>query len=371
MKIFFDCTILQSWQGHFTGIQRVIYSLARGFDEIEGLRVIPIIVESDGCAKEFNLESFSVGSRFEVSAGDVVLTAAPNWDFSDNESNLNQYRTKKVKIVSVLYDLTPWKLPHSFGPGFPDIYNTWLKRMVLSSDAIASISESSLRDLESFCDGIDIKIPPTTVFRLGDDINEFSTLDVSEDAVEKLRLKHSSRFILSVGTIEYRKNHILLLNAFRHAALLGKELPFKLYIVGKEGWLNSDIRYQIDNDPQLKDHIEILEGVSDLELDYLYKNCEFTVYPSIYEGWGLPVAESLNYGKVCVSSNSSSLVEISPDLVQHLNPFDTVAWSAELIKLSDPERLAKLTQQVREKYPSFSWKESSRELQRFITLEFS
>lgn len=370
MRVFFDCTILQNWQGHFTGIQRVIYSLAKGFSTLEGQRVIPIVVNENSLANSFELDSLSVGNEFEIVEGDIVLTAAPNWDFPDNQRNLNQYRKRKASVVSVLYDVIPWKLPHSYGPGFPDIYNAWLRSMVASSDAIVAISDNSLRDLKAFCHVEGIDVPPTGVFRLGDDINEFSTIEVSKETVEQFRRKYTSQYILSVGTIEYRKNHILLLNAFRNALLEDKVLPYKLYIVGKEGWLNSDIRYQIDNDPLLKGRIEILEGVSDQELDYLYSNCDFTVYPSIYEGWGLPVAESLRYGKACIASNSSSLVEIAPQLVTHINPFDVNEWTNALIMLSNPERLHEITQKVSSIYVPFSWKKSARALQQFLVSEF-
>ncbi|AYV21217.1 glycosyltransferase family 4 protein [Vibrio mediterranei] len=370
MRLFFDCTILQNWQGHFTGIQRVIYSLAKGFELLEGCPVTPMVVKANGLANLFELDGRSVGEEFEVAEGDVVLTAAPNWDFPDNENNLLHYREMNISVVSVLYDVIPWKLPHSYGPGFPDIYTAWLGRMIQSSDAIVAISRNSLRDLRAFCEEKNIALPPSTVFRLGDDINEFSTIEKSEELTVQFRKKYSTKYILSVGTIEYRKNHILLLNAFRAALLSNIELPFKLYIVGKEGWLNSDVRYQIENDPLLKGRIDVLEGVSDQELDFLYNNCEFTVYPSIYEGWGLPVAESLRYGKACIASDSSSLVEIAPMLVNHLNPFDVSAWSNQLKALSNASQLREATQEIVSNYVPFSWQESAKDLQEFLISEF-
>lgn len=371
MRYFFDCTILMNWQGHFTGIQRVVYSLAKGFEAQGGILITPIIINDNGSAALFDLATFSSGKDFNISKGDLVITAAPNWDLPENEKRLLEYRSNGALIVSVLYDVIPWKLPHSYGPGFPEIYNAWLSRMVASSDAILSISESSLKDLTEFCLDLSLNVPKTAVFRLGDDINEFSTMSLSTELEGIFRDKYKDKFILSVGTIEYRKNHILLLNAYRELLLSGEKEPFKLFIVGKEGWLNSDIKYQVNNDPLLKDRIVILEGVSDEELDYLYSNCEYTVYPSIYEGWGLPVAESLRYGKPCIASNSSSLVEISPELVKHLNPFDCKAWSEELGGLLNSSVLAKATAHVSSHYSPYSWKQSAQKVKEFLNSEFS
>ena len=77
---------------------------------------------------------------------------------------------------------------------------------------------------------------------------------------------------------------------------------------------------------KLKEKILVLKGINDEELSWLYRNCMFTAYPSLYEGWGLPVAESLRYGKFCIASKISSVPEIAPDLTKLIDPLDAMEW---------------------------------------------
>ena len=82
----------------------------------------------------------------------------------------------------------------------------------------------------------------------------------------------------------------------------------------------------VEKNPKIRDHFHILNGINDATLDWLYRNCLFTVYPSLYEGWGLPVAEALNYGKVCVAARAGSVPEIAPEMTDLIDPLDFVTW---------------------------------------------
>jgi glycosyltransferase involved in cell wall biosynthesis len=117
-------------------------------------------------------------------------------------------------------------------------------------------------------------------------------------------------FILFVSTIESRKNHLAAFDAWlqlirRHGA---SRTP-RLVCVGNRGWLNDAVYARLKKHAGLRGRVVMLMGVSDDELAQLYRNCLFTLYPSLHEGWGLPVTESLCYGKVPLISNASSLPE--------------------------------------------------------------
>ena len=90
------------------------------------------------------------------------------------------------------------------------------------------------------------------------------------------------------------------------------------------GWATRDVLQQIHDDPVVRDRIIVLFDVSDEELSWVYRNCQFTLYPSHYEGWGLPVAESLVYGKYCICTNATSVPEVAGDLVDHHDPLDAM-----------------------------------------------
>jgi glycosyltransferase involved in cell wall biosynthesis len=113
-------------------------------------------------------------------------------------------------------------------------------------------------------------------------------------------------------------------------------------------------------DPRTKDYIRILNNVSDSDLMHLYRNCMMTAFPSLYEGWGLPVAESLAAGKYCLASNAASIPEVGGELLDYLEPWDVSAWVAELQKYAfDPLALAAKEEAIKRDYKPVAWKDTA------------
>lgn len=126
---------------------------------------------------------------------------------------------------------------------------------------------------------------------------------------------HSDTFALCVGTIETRKNQALLAKAW---AELARERPMPLLVLAGRLATNGEaLKIIID-----RDHppVAILENASDTMLEQLYRTCEFTVFPSHFEGWGLPVGESLWFGKPCLASNATSIPEVGGDYAIYFDP---------------------------------------------------
>ena len=130
-------------------------------------------------------------------------------------------------------------------------------------------------------------------------------------------------YVLIVAIIEVRKNHLLLFRIWRR---LLDELPPEqvptLVFAGRIGWLVGDLMAQIASTGHLGGKLVIVESPSDAELASLYRGCLFTVFPSFYEGWGLPVTESLAAGKPCLISNRTSLPEAGGALARSFDPDD-------------------------------------------------
>src|SRR4029453_14600173 len=112
-------------------------------------------------------------------------------------------------------------------------------------------------------------------------------------------------------------------------------------LVGHRGWMMDDFIGELKRNPATRDRIMVLHAVSDEMLNRLYDACLFTVYPSFYEGYGLPVVESLAHGKICVAANTGSIPEVPGDLCPMLDPLNEAEWHdtlTALIKQGDRRR---------------------------------
>ncbi|NND88404.1 MAG: glycosyltransferase family 4 protein, partial [Flavobacteriaceae bacterium] len=172
-------------------------------------------------------------------------------------------------------------------------------------------------------------------------------------------------FIFCVGTLEIRKNHQLLYNAYKLAVQKNIDLP-KIVIVGKKGWLAESTIHTLELDPEVSDKVIMLNRCSDKEMAWLYENCLFTVYPSYYEGWGLPIAESLRYGKMCLSSNTSSMPEVAGDLIDYFSPFDSGELLDKIVRYLDEKELDSKSKNIKKKYKTTSWDDAYKQVIKLI-----
>jgi glycosyltransferase involved in cell wall biosynthesis len=164
-------------------------------------------------------------------------------------------------------------------------------------------------------------------------------------------------FVLCVSTIEARKNHEVLYHAWdRLAERHGEALPM-LVIVGMVGWGVTDLMFRMRTNPRLRDRIVILDNLADGELAWLYRRCLFTVFPSLYEGWGLPVVESLSLGKPCICSTAPAVAEAAQALAVALDPLDVPAWVAAIERLWLDESMRQAnTERLRKEYRPDTWR---------------
>jgi hypothetical protein len=255
-----------------------------------------------------------------------------------------------LQVASVLYDLIPLTFPHFFVAGFAEQYETWARRHFDTADCLLCISSNTRADAEDFERVNRLPQKPKRVFRLGDEVR-----DGPPASPRPASLIAAGTYVLNVGTVEVRKNHVVLYRAWLHALAHGLDMPH-LVIVGRIGWLAQDIAYQMRNDPRVKERIHILTDVDDAQLDWLYRHCAFTVYPSFYEGWGLPIAESLAAGKLCVASATSSMPEVGGELAAYADPLSAEDYARTISDLwTNPERRVAMEGRIRAEYRSVSW----------------
>jgi glycosyltransferase involved in cell wall biosynthesis len=170
------------------------------------------------------------------------------------------------------------------------------------------------------------------------------------------------RYVLFVSTIEPRKGHRLLYTVWRRLALEGvtKSKGFKLLFVGRPGWMVTDLLQQIQSDLAVRDEIILMDGVDDSLLNALYKEAAFCVYPSKYEGYGLPICEAFYHGKAVLASNGGALPELVQNLSPCLDPEDEEAWYRLLREwIERPEVRAPFEQAIRRKFKHPTWSEAA------------
>jgi hypothetical protein len=182
--------------------------------------------------------------------------------------------------------------------------------------SVPAISASSRRDYEALCVERGWMAPPGGVTGLPCGLAP-GQFDVTEPPWPR-------PYALFVGTVEARKNHLLALNAWRELiARHGEENVPDLVCVGRLGWHSGEFLDEYVTTHGLGGKVSVLSAsVSDAELARFYTHAEFTVYPSRYEGWGLPVSESLAFGKVPVVAHNSSLPEAGRDLAAYFRSDD-------------------------------------------------
>ena len=168
------------------------------------------------------------------------------------------------------------------------------------------------------------------------------------------------RFWLSVGTLEPRKNHMRLLEAYaRYAAYSKTSMP--LVLAGGKGWLMDDFSKWVLS-LGIADRVIVTDYVSDDELFWLYKHCYANVYVSLFEGFGLPVLEGMAFGAATIASNATSIPEITGQAAMLVDPLDTAALEYAFVTLGEDDRMrAELSNLGRQQACRFLWEDSAKQ----------
>lgn len=267
-------------------------------------------------------------------------------------------RFSPVKTAVSIMDLSYIHFPELFRKS--DLYQlqNWSKYSILKATRVFTISNFSKDDIIKVYKLPSEKVVVTHLgLKMKTDISA-SKVDEKE-VLQKLDL--NSPFILFVGTLQPRKNLQRLIQAFGKIKKSNEYPKLQLAIVGKKGWLFEDIL----KEPQklgIASSVRFLEFVSDKELGVLYKNAEFFVLPSLYEGFGLPVLEAMSFGCPVITSNISSLPEAAGDAALYVDPesIDDIAAKMETL-LKDDNLKNELKEKGYKQVKKFSWEKTAQE----------
>lgn len=302
----------------------------------------------------------------EPTRDDVFVSIGLQWHHGAIHAwNLKQ-RTG-VRVVEACYDTIPLDYPEYAGSAkqpFADHFTC----IAHTADLVFAISDTSSNDLVRFYDRVGVLEPPPirTVHLATPDVHADATFDaLADDERGTLaRLAREGDYVLYVSSFEVRKNHRLLLQVWKDLYRERGEACPLLLVVGMFGWGVNDLWAEMQaSEVWTAGRIMLLHHVSDALLAHLYRGCAFTVFPSIYEGWGLAATESLAYGKLAIVSDVPALQEATQGLCPALHPFDFPRWRETIARYIDDAALREGAEsRIRATYVPRHWRDFSVDL---------
>lgn len=257
------------------------------------------------------------------------------------------------KSVFTLYDLTTVKFPQTHSA-----LNRWFSQLMLPrflrrADKILAISECTRRD------ALDLyHLPAAKIITIPLGVSIYPAAGPAQNSDQvQARYHLPPQYLLYVGTIEPRKNLPVLFSALQQA-----NLPdLKLVVVGKKGWLYEQTFRQLQ-ELGLGSRVLFTGFVPDEELLPIYQKASAFVFPSLYEGFGLPVLEAMACGAPVICSNASSLPEVAGEAAILVPPADVRGWSQAIAHITQNEGLrAQLREAGLRQAARFSWASTARQ----------
>lgn len=273
-------------------------------------------------------------------------------------------RQHGIRYVPFVHDFIPVMAPQHCVRELTQDFLSWTfgvfdhaRFFIANSQSTKSDLKTVARQLGYQVDDHQIAVVPLDADFRRDD----APLDVEELAPWGIT---AGGFVLFVSTIESRKNHVMAFQAWLDMIdTHGPDAVPDLVCVGNRGWLNSRVYAMLDTYPALAAKVRMLTRLSDQQLALLYRHCCFTIYPSSYEGWGLPITEALCYGKVPLLTRTSSLPEAGGAFAVYVEPGDHDGFVRQLDQLwFDTAQRQKLEQNIKDHFQPRRWQDIANQI---------
>ncbi len=266
-------------------------------------------------------------------------------------------RRSGARFVFMIHDLIPIEWPEYARPGHDRRHTRRMETAAQYADALILNSVATQNSFQPFLDRIGRSIP-----------TKASLLGVaSPETRPPAGSNHGPPYFVVVGTIEPRKNHLMLLALWRELALeLGASAP-RLVLIGQRGWENENVVDLLERSPPVKRTVEERNSVSDSEMLRILSGARAVLMASFTEGYGLPVAEALAAGVPVISTPLPSVREIAGEIPDYRGALDGTGWKAAIIdymRPDSPRRAAQLQRLASWHQPT--WLEHFREVEALL-----
>ncbi len=254
-------------------------------------------------------------------------------------------RIDNIKYVTVIHDVIPFIFKEYYSFSYRTYLSTVLPRSLKVADKVLTVSEHSKRDIIRL-----FNIPENKIEVTYNTANE-CFYPISNFKIEqKIKIELPEKYLLYVGAIEKRKNIIGLINIIDNLWNKGYKLP--LVIVGKPNYGYNDIKGELE---KRKDKIIIVNHVNDEELNFLYNKAFLFLFPSFYEGFGIPPLEAMKCGLPVLTSDTSSLPEVVGEGGFTFDPYDVDAFVDKIILfINDNEKYLIMKKRALEQAEKFN-----------------
>jgi glycosyltransferase involved in cell wall biosynthesis len=265
-------------------------------------------------------------------------------------TNYSVYPCKQSLKVMNIYDLSFIKYPQ-YTDTVVKAYHQQIKKNLQWTDLVLTISESSKQDIINYLEVEPNKVAVTPL------ASRYLSNQKQPPAVN---YDFSRPYLLFVSTLEPRKNVITLINAFNYLKQRYK-IEHNLILIGQKGWQYKPIFQAIASSPWF-DCIHHLDYLSDELVALFYAKADVFVYPSYYEGFGLPVLEAMTLGAPVVTSNTSSLPEVAGDAAILVDPKDVISLAEAILRVvSDRNLRNELIIKGKAQAKLYSWERTAKE----------
>lgn len=361
-----------------TGIQRVVHNI------VAELKNLALDLELNLSLEHSTLNQPEVPEPIQFQPQDVLLMLDSSW-LSILEGNFDtifkEFHKKNAKIFTVIYDLNPIDFPSYFTKDFTAIFKCWLARAIKESDGFICISKTVAERLKLYLDNSNYnnnnnnnnKSKYINYWHLGSNISTTSVNHYLNHHSERLnffsshRVSHLTTFI-TVGTLEPRKGHALILDAFE--LLWKKGYAIRLCIAGKYGWMMQDLIHRIEIHPENGSRLIFISQPTDAELVYCYQKSNALIIASEAEGFGLPIVEASRFGIPIFASDIEVFREIGEDHISYFKVGDVNSLESTienwLIDSNNSNNSNNSQRPDSKKIKSLTWAESAVELLNII-----
>lgn len=315
------------------------------------------MVRDDDTRRPFFPYEMAVGPRFELRRNDILICAGSGWGHT-NIDVLRDLRLRKgVRMVLLCYDLIPLLWPQFYRKHDVDLFRSYMHRALATADRIIVTSRKTQDDCRAYCARHQIPAGDIVVAPLGFDVR----IEGSPAAALPSDLE-SGQFVLMVSTIEPRKGHRLLYRVWRRLIADGvvQANGFKLVFAGRLGWMIDDLVLEMRSAAPVADCPRIITDADDRLLSALYAGAAFCVYPSAYEGYGLPVVEAFAHGKATLVSTGGALPELARDFSPCLDATDEDAWYGAMKQwIECPQARKPFEEAIQRRFRHPTWSEAA------------